>query len=197
MAQCCRCNRTGSCRRCACVRASRIGLGPVQMPARYLLQVPLLLMRPNRPTTLRDQLRRLQWSGDTTVETTLSSIAYRHPCSGSSLTSNCYNQVSSQDSNQCPPDELQLPPYLPMNPPSFLWGSLNADEFSHALEGTFSEVVHWRRIVLKYQRARVAKILFESFRDYSLLLPLPHQWNQWPPSSYQFDFFKSRIADLK
>ena len=31
-----------------------------------------------------------------------------------------------------------------MRRPSFRWGSLNADDFSHALEGTYSEVVHWR-----------------------------------------------------
>lgn len=31
-----------------------------------------------------------------------------------------------------------------MNTPSFLWGSLNAEEFSHVLEVTYREVVHWR-----------------------------------------------------
>ena len=61
------------------------------------------------------------------------------------------------DSIQFPPEEPQPPPYLLMNAPSFRWGSLNADDFSHALEGTYSEVVHWRLNNLKYQQVRAVK----------------------------------------
>ena len=32
----------------------------------------------------------------------------------------------------------------------FSWGIHNAEDFFHALEATYSEVVHWRRNKLKY-----------------------------------------------
>ena len=32
----------------------------------------------------------------------------------------------------------------PMSTPMFSWGIHNAEDFSHALEATYSEAVHWR-----------------------------------------------------
>ena len=53
-------------------------------------------------------------------------------------------QAVPSNSIQCPPDGLQLPPYLLMSDPSFCWGSLDAADFSHALDAAYSEVIHWR-----------------------------------------------------
>ena len=61
------------------------------------------------------------------------------------------------DSISCPPCPQQLPTFQPMNTPVFSWGIHNADDFSHALEATYSEVVHWRLNSLKVPAGKAGK----------------------------------------
>ena len=144
-------NRTGSCRRCACVKASKpyTNCLPSKLGACSNVCVT--------PTSSADFLATTQ-SPDTTetsvetdvdatvgteamAETRASNNYHPYPCPGSHATHALSpHDQDNQDSVQCPPKEPQPPSYIPMNAPSFRWGSLNAD----TLEGTYSEVVHWR-----------------------------------------------------
>ena len=146
MAQCCRCNRTG---RCACVKAGRHCL-PSKLGTCSNCPTPASSAAP--ATTQSSNTTETSVGIEATIEATVETRASSNPHPGPPL-STSHERSShtpqapsphNQDSIQCPPDEPQLPPHVPMNAPSFLWGSLNADDFSHALEGTYSEVVHWR-----------------------------------------------------
>ena len=145
MAQCCRCNRTGSCRRCACVKAGRHCL-PSKLGTCSNCPTPASSAAP--ATTQSSNTTETSVGIEATVETRASSNPHPGPPLSTSHERSSHTPQApsphNQDSIQCPPDEPQLPPHVPMNAPSFLWGSLNADDFSHALEGTYSEVVHWR-----------------------------------------------------
>ena len=61
------------------------------------------------------------------------------------------------DSILCPPRPQQLPTFQLMNTPVFSWGIHNAEDFSHALEATYSEVVHWRINSFKVPTGKTGK----------------------------------------
>ena len=50
-----------------------------------------------------------------------------------------------------------LPPFRPAAKPDFQWGSLNGEEFAHAIHCAYMEVVHWRRNVFLVPSGRVGK----------------------------------------
>jgi len=51
----------------------------------------------------------------------------------------------------------ELPNVQPMSMPVYSWGTHNADDFAHALEATYSEVVHWRMNAFKVPVGKVGK----------------------------------------
>jgi len=52
---------------------------------------------------------------------------------------------------------LQLPPFTPMCNPFFTCGTQCAEDFSNALEATYSEVVHWRRNIFAVPYGKVGR----------------------------------------
>ena len=173
MALCCRCNRAGSCRRCACVRAGKPCTNCLPSKLETCSNVcPTPTPSADPPAvTAVTQFAVTQFldttetsvntDADAAVETeataeTGASINYHpHPCPSPYATHAL--SPHNQDSIQCPLQEPQLPSYTPTNVPSFRWGSLNADDFSHALEGTYAEVVHWRRNNFKVPTGKSGK----------------------------------------
>ena len=180
MVQCCRCNRTGSCRRCACVKAGRhcVNCLPSKLGTCSNCPTPASSTAP-ATTQSSNTTETSEATIEATVETRASSNPHPVPPLSTSHESSSHTPQApsphNQDSIQCPPDEPQLPPHLPMNAPSFLWGSLNADDFSHALEGTYSEVVHWRLNNFKVPAGKNGK---EFVRELSNLFSAFAQWNQ-------------------
>ena len=143
MVACCRCNRTGSCRGCACVKAgkscsnclpSKLGTGTClsvsTTPARTRSTAP-----PDLPRTLNvtsDNNSRVTGGPATNAQSEI----YEPTPLVNSVTSDSPVQQPAY-SNQCPP---QLPTFQPMNTPVFSWGIYNADNFSHELEGAWKEL---------------------------------------------------------
>ena len=129
---CCRCNRSGSCRGCACVKAK--GLCDNCLPGK-------LGNCTNRSTTTAmasatsgpEPPCRDAFLAATTVSTNDSSVD------------------SSVDSS--PPAQLPEPtspnPRLPEFPsegqPDFTWANLSGVDFAITLDAMYAEVVHWRR----------------------------------------------------
>ncbi len=130
---CCKCNRTGSCKGCACVKAKRLcknclpsKLGscantteqsqPTGTRSTSLDASPLDAHRPNRPPTslTAPELEATSTDRDPLVNT-------------------------QQD------PRMELPPCSPTNEPVFTWGTHDANDFSTILEAAYTEVIHWRK----------------------------------------------------
>ena len=65
--------------------------------------------------------------------------------------------TQQMDSNSRPPCLQQLPTFQPMSIPVFSLGIYCAEDFSHALETTNSEIVHWRINSFKIPVAKAGK----------------------------------------
>ena len=147
MVVCCKCNRTGHCRNCACVKAGRRCLDC--LPARWghcsnALMPPVCQSQASTPSDIVT----------TTITTTTpvsSSTAIAPP-------------VGQQDSRTAPPqagttspqaglepdlnrvsDRLSLPSFKPANVPVFVWGDRSARDFTLELNEAYKEVVHWKK----------------------------------------------------
>ena len=149
----CRCNRTGSCRGCACVKARKSCL-----PSK----LGTCLNVSTTPTHTR-----LTASPDLPRTPNIPSDAYSPSVTGGpvmNVWSEIYEPTSPvtsdtpvqqpAHSNQCPP---QLPAFQPMDTPVFSWGTHNADDFTHELEAAYSEVVHWRSNSFKVPTSKAGK----------------------------------------
>ena len=206
MVACCRCNRTGSCRGCACAKAgnscsnclpSKLGTcqnvstTPVHTQSTAPPDTP---QTPNtRSTAPPDTTRTPNATMDANVTDGATTNALSEP---TPLVNPATSDLPSQPahSNPCPP---QLPAFQPMHTPDFSWGTHNADDFIYELEAAYSEVVHWK---LNSFLVRLGKNSSVNCPAYSQLSRLPLQWNQWPlklllscPSCY----FKSLIVVQK
>ena len=150
---CCRCNRTGSCRGCACVKVRRQCSNCLQSwEAAQTSSTPT----PNTATPTMNQsatntMPSLTLASNSSSALSGSAISAQSALRGNGATStpgtqsNSATQSTQQaDSILCPPRPQQLPTFQLMNTPVFSWGIHNAEDFSHALEATYSEVVHWR-----------------------------------------------------
>ena len=127
MVQCCRCNRTGICRGCACAKAgkscidclpSKLGhcsnsaakSQPSALPSRPLLPSRLI------STTTSPTTQPASATSPTDEVSETGGVA--------TSTTNCGNS-SQAVSNSCPlclADTLPLPPFTPMAEPKFTWG---------------------------------------------------------------------------
>ena len=48
-----------------------------------------------------------------------------------------------------------LPVYSPINEPTFAWGNIDGDTFSHSITCCYAEVVHWKRNLFKVPSGKV------------------------------------------
>ena len=156
MAQCCRCNRTGSCRRCACVKAGKGCSNCLPSKLGNCSNVSSVQAPPPSVAT-----STTNWSASTTVpDASTTSLRPAVSANRSSSSSSGIQSSASDSPCQCnssiscsPP----LPNFQPVSNPVFGWGSLDAESFSHALEVAYSEVVHWRSNSFKVPMGRVGK----------------------------------------
>ena len=162
MVRCCRCNRTGSCRGCACVKAGKQCSNC--LPSK-LGSCSNVSSTPT-PGTVTPTVN--QSATTTTLPLTPVSNSPLDSCGSatSALSENgatgtpdtsASRPTQQLDSISCPPCPQQLPTFQPTSTPVFSWGILNADDFSHALEATYSEVVHWRINSFKVPGGKVGK----------------------------------------
>ena len=93
-----------------------------------------------------------------------------HPATAAPLTINNTASTPLDDPNP------HLPPPVPVSDPVFTWGTHSAADFTHSLEATYSEVVHWRRNCFTVPLGKAGKefvgvlsSLFQAFASASTL----------------------------
>ena len=118
------CNRTGLCKRCACVKAgkhctnclpSKLGSCTNNTPCVQAPMSSVPVTTPDDPATI--------------------ALDTSQPLQDSPSPPNSMNQLTSND----------LPCPEPASTSVFVWGLHVANDFSAILEATFAEVIHWRR----------------------------------------------------
>ena len=146
---CCRCNRTGSCKGCACVKAgnpctnclpSKLGSCVNSSPNSSSIQQPSTMSTPiNAPLTTGQPA---------TAVTAASAASTPIPViSASEFASSRINlpPYPDQSLNAENHSDTQLPSPKPVSKPGFTWGNHSAADFTNILDSTYSEIVHWRR----------------------------------------------------
>ena len=124
---CCKCNRSGYCWNCVCVKANRTCVDC--LPDK-------LGQYTNKSTTNENSISTVGVLPPPPCDPT-----YVCPFESSNLKPiDAISQPSNLDSSY-----PTLPVYPPMSSPTFTWGNLSGPEFATLLDTTYSEVVHWRR----------------------------------------------------
>ena len=148
---CCRCNRAGYCRGCACVKAKRTCDNCLPGKLGYCA---------NKSTT----------NGNSNI--IVGEPPPHDPCSAINPANRNFTHPQS-DSNSEPssvqwtdsyPSHPLLPAYPPTSSPTFTWGNFSGPELTTLLVTTYAEVVHWRRNCFS---ARSEEILWVSSQGLS------------------------------
>ena len=158
---CCRCNRTGRCRNCLCVKNGK--------PCQGCLPQQL----GNCANTVRTQpsqaaLTRLshppQRSTPESSPGESSPFSYTMSCSSPELLSSPCPSVPNTsvpaETSPCwdAPDKLfELPSFSPAAEPTFTWGSYDSATFIHSLNAIYDEVVHWKLNLFKVPYGKAGK----------------------------------------
>ena len=125
MVNCCWCNRTGSCRNCACVKAGK--------PCQSCL-----------PSRLGHCLNASNNDG---TPPTLTPTTTPHSPPHTYITYSTNMPRLARD--------LDLPSFTPTAIPAFMWGSHNSESFRQALEETYMEIRHWRPNLSLQKRKKI------------------------------------------
>ena len=175
---CCKCNRTGHCRNCACVKAKKTcdsclpcRLGQCQntccqnnsliTSATDAAYQPRAVQSASEPNASRATSTLMTSSGPSILPRDLNS-----PPSPSPATD---NTTSSQSIHSASPNGIsELPNFIPSQKPTFLWGNCGSDQFIRELDECYCEVVHWKPNHLKLLSGKAGKsVVAELARLYS------------------------------
>ena len=137
---CCKCNRTGSCKGCACVKAKQScdNCLPGKLGNCF-----------NRSSAASSPLTATLTVNACSSSNSLTSISATIPHhlhdtsdSPSQPSSNISpsDQQSSLTSHHTP-----LPEHASTSKPTFVWGRLGGSDFANSLHAIYTEVVHWKR----------------------------------------------------
>ena len=166
---CCRCNKSGRCTNCVCVKSSR-----------------------KCSTCLPKQMGHCRNQAETSLDSTESA-----PCTTSVSNQNQGEQVTAEiclltglpqqqpveiprkvtteEESQLPAPN-PLPPFEPAQLTNFTWGVWTAEEVSTTLSNIYDEIAHWRRNLFKVTSGKQSKLfvielarLFQSYADQSAL----------------------------
>ena len=157
MPSCCRCNASGKCISCKCVKeGSRCvdclpgRLGNCSNPPRSHS-----IQSPNEETSVRMAVGSIQ----------LSDLP----------TNNVEEPSSTDDESTCPlplPEPFDLPQYDPAEAPNFVWGSLKGEQFCRKIDDCYDEMVTWKRNIFKVPSGKQGQAfvrelarLFSSFAE--------------------------------
>ena len=163
---CCKCNRSGLCKGCACVRAGKScmnclpsKLGTCRNTFTAASEVSTTRSS-NQPTPATPPTPSIS-TPDTDTESSTS-----QPASAtvvvSEATTNSTNYAAF--SNSCPPpinDAPALPVFNLMSEPNFTWGERDSESFCKELQTTYDEVVHWRKNCFKIPWGNAGKSLVD------------------------------------
>ena len=143
MAACCKCNRSGSCLRCACVKACKLCENCLPGKLGHCgNRTTSNVSSADMPASTADNFAA------TNVTVSTASTSEMRTTETTSVT----ETVSVVGT--CP----DLPEFPPASCSTFRWGdSLSGEDFSASLDATYAEVVHWRRNTFTVPFGRVGK----------------------------------------
>ena len=219
MVQCCRCNKTGLCRGCACVKAGRKCInGPSSM-------VPP--QPPPPPPTPAVTARKCRHA-DTDLTALATNSPFPSTCSVPSIpmVSNCALTnapgtpiVQLGASNSCPPSLEKnsrvssvatspstsmpdIPAYHAAADITFSWGDLDPASFCQSLKEAYAEVVHWNHAhqLSRFPWETLASHLWLNLAGSTMPLPLGLLLSRlpwWLLLCFQSWFSSHPTADLE
>ena len=178
---CCKCNRTGRCRNCSCVKGGRQCQSCTCLPLRLgncantvltqppptaitgPLSVPSFPPPTRKPETPLARLPSLTSLPDSSPEPSMPPLL---PSSSVPETPSCSTDSNSNTNTNLarvpePPLDLEcipeLPQFTPMADPTFVWGPHDSESFIHSLNVTYAEAVHWKPNLFKVPYENVGK----------------------------------------
>ena len=173
MVLCCRCNRTGQCRGCACVKAgnlcsnclpSRLGscsnVSPAINANIMIRHVPVYnetsTTTPTSSRTATTPTSTTSCSHTPAAAAAAASLAVSNSEVASTSETLIQQQPNSNSSTpQCsgspqrpsvpPPPLPNLPIFKPMADPNFVWGETDTVTFCKSIREAYNEVINWRK----------------------------------------------------
>ena len=149
---CCRCNRTGRCQNCSCVKNG------------YKCENCLPLRLGNCANTVHTQL------GHSAPAPAVSTTSV--PASTMNLDLDLEPTPNSLTNS----DHPELPPFEPLSEPVFSWGEYSSSQFCDALDSVYMEAIHWKINLFKVPYGKAGKAfvsemasLFKAFATKSAL----------------------------
>ena len=151
MVNCCRCNRTGSCRNCACVKAGRSCQSCLPSRLGHCLN-DTGSSSPDQPSgtpTTTPSLNASPNGSHDDTPPTLTPTSTPH--------SPAHSHTTYLTPKSGPVRDVDLPSFTPASNPTFTWGSHNSESFRQALDETYTEIRHWRPNQFKLPQGKAGK----------------------------------------
>ena len=136
---CCRCNRSGICRNCSCVRdgIECTSCLPKRLGQCQNVQPEYSLETNDAREDDTDQNLVTTSQNSMTIETNIDAVE---------------DEIVSRNQVEC-----VLPPFSPANPPNFTWGEMDGVKVAEDIDRIYSEIVHWRHNVFKIPSGKQGK----------------------------------------
>ena len=184
---CCRCNRTGKCQNCSCVKNGEACQSCLPLRLRNCVNTAQNIpsargthVQPAASTTSGDSSTQ-ETSLPPSEDEVSPGQAPVHSSQNTQATPNSH-AISSHQPQQSPSsssnhlatvEPLSLPPLTPMADPTFYWGEYEAPHFIDMLNTTYDEAIHWRLNLFKIPYGTAGKsFTLELARMYKALAEL-------------------------
>ena len=181
---CCRCNRTGRCQNCACVKRGqpcqsclpqRLGNCANTVQTQPSALHPALANTSTQPSSLT--LNRGPESPLSSLLSTSDTFTIPHDLLLSSRPSSSVTTIpETPPRSSASENEPVLPRFTPMADPVFTWGEQDSTQFTDTLNAAYAEAVHWKMNLFKFPygkagRSFVSELarLFKAFATSSAL----------------------------
>ena len=141
---CCKCNGSGVCRNCSCVKAGMACTNCLPSRRKGCRNPRNCQLMPGLVSTTsvgESAAPSTSTSADSLVSSSLGSGAGE--AADPQLTPTPLTDDGIRPT--CQPVDNNLPVHVPMTNPQFRWGELNAPAVTSLLDTAYKEVVHWRR----------------------------------------------------
>ena len=149
---CCRCNKTGRCSNCSCVKAGKL--------CHSCLPGRLSQCNNNTTTTTTTQFNsnsKIQTNTIANNTSVSSTIAATTTTSTTTTPSTNEAQNLNVNSSKQKSELGDLPVFVSMADPIFTWGSYDSNSFTESLQLAYTKVVHWKPNLFKLPQGKAGK----------------------------------------
>ena len=143
---CCRCNKSGYCRNCACIRAGKSCQGCLSSRLNKCSNISLATRTPTNPPQAPPTPVPMSAANPTKYLNTTLSQSATATATGQSCIQTRRNTVLSQDDSVHTillAPTIKLPDSSSTVDATFTWGNHTSIDFKQSLDATYSEVIHW------------------------------------------------------